>query len=130
MERNILDEFDMPDILKAFFVSMIRMTVENPEVLLIINENSKVSGWKELYDELTDPQKMELMSQRMSDSANQYNWEKIEETYGFIPIKMEYLPKDTGFLEGVFGEDIQGINLFYGIGDKAKIIYIIIYTTR
>lgn len=52
-------------------------------------------------------------------------YEKIEETYGFMPVKMEYLPKDTGFLEAIFGADIQGANIFYGMGDKANIIYVI-----
>lgn len=52
-------------------------------------------------------------------------YEKIEDTYGFSPVKMEYLPQNTGFLEAVYGEDIQGINIFYGMGDRANIIYII-----
>ncbi len=52
-------------------------------------------------------------------------YEKIEEAYGFSPVKMEYLPQDTGFIEAIYGADIQGVNIFYGMGNKANIIYII-----
>lgn len=52
-------------------------------------------------------------------------YEKIEDAYDFSPVKMEYLPKDTGFIEAIYGADIQGVNIFYGMGDKANIIYII-----
>lgn len=57
------------------------------------------------------------------DEAEVY--EKIEKEYGFSPVKLEYLPEKSVFVEAVFGTDIQGINLFYGMGKKANIIYII-----
>ena len=40
-------------------------------------------------------------------------------------MRLEYLPEKSVFVEAVFGTDIQGINLFYGIGEEANIIYII-----
>lgn len=52
-------------------------------------------------------------------------YEKIEKEYGFSPVRLEYLPENNVFVEAVFGTDIQGINLFYGMGKKANIIYII-----
>lgn len=52
-------------------------------------------------------------------------YKTIEETYGFNPVELRYLPEKTVFQEAYFGTDVQGINLFYGIGDEASIIYII-----
>ena len=52
-------------------------------------------------------------------------FEEIEKTYGFSPVKLRYLPKKTFFLEAVLGTDIQAINMFYGTGDQANILYII-----
>lgn len=57
------------------------------------------------------------------DEAEVY--EKIEKEYGFSPVRLEYLPEKSVFVEAVFGTEIQGINLFYGIGEEANIIYII-----
>ena len=52
-------------------------------------------------------------------------YEKVEEEYGFVPIKLEYLPDGIEFQEATVGNEIQGINLIYGTKDKADIIYII-----
>ena len=52
-------------------------------------------------------------------------YEEIEDKYGFSPVKLKYLPENTSFLEATMGTDIQGINIFYGVEDKANIIYII-----
>ena len=57
------------------------------------------------------------------DEAEAY--EKIESEYDFSPVRLEYLPEKSVFLEAVFGTDIQGINLFYGMGEGTNIIYII-----
>lgn len=50
-------------------------------------------------------------------------YEAIEEEYGFSPVKLNYLPKDIGFLEGTIGNAIQEINILYGNDDGAKVIY-------
>lgn len=50
---------------------------------------------------------------------------KIEELYGFTPVKLEYLPYNVEFLEAVMGDEIQGINIIYGNAEQADIIYII-----
>lgn len=51
--------------------------------------------------------------------------EKIEELYGFVPVKLIYLPDKTVFYEGVLGKDIQGANLIYEMRNGSSIIYII-----
>ena len=52
-------------------------------------------------------------------------FEKIENTYNFNPVKLEYLPQDIYFQEAVFCDDLQKINLYYGDEDEANIVYII-----
>lgn len=52
-------------------------------------------------------------------------YEKIENTYGFVPVKMEYLPSGIQFQEAVFGDAMQGINMVYGTKDNANIFYVI-----
>ena len=51
--------------------------------------------------------------------------EKIEEIYGFIPVRLTYFPKKTVFYEGVIGTDIQGANLIYEMKNGSSMIYII-----
>lgn len=57
------------------------------------------------------------------DEADTY--EKIEESYGFSPIKLEYLPKGIVFQEAIFYEDLQKTNLYYGDQEGADIVYVI-----
>lgn len=52
-------------------------------------------------------------------------YEKIEEIYGFSPVRLEYLPQYIVYQEAVLGEEIQSANLIYGTNKQAKIIYII-----
>lgn len=57
--------------------------------------------------------------------AEEEIYEKIEKTYGFKPIKLEYLPAGMSFQEGIIGEQIQEIKLIYGTKDTADVTYII-----
>jgi len=50
---------------------------------------------------------------------------KIDEEYGFVPVKLEYLPEDTEFLESDFYSDMQEVYMYYGVGDEANLIYCI-----
>lgn len=50
-------------------------------------------------------------------------YEAIEEEYGFVPVKLDYLPQDIGFLEGTIGNAIQETNILYGNNDGARVIY-------
>ncbi len=52
-------------------------------------------------------------------------FEKIEDTYDFEPVKIEYRPQQIVFQEAVFYTDMQGVNLYYGTENEAKIIYTI-----
>lgn len=51
-------------------------------------------------------------------------FDKIENTYGFTPVKLRYLPAKMTFLDAIFCQDIQEINLYYG-EKEIDIIYII-----
>lgn len=51
--------------------------------------------------------------------------EKIEEVYGFVPVRLMYFPEKTVFYEGVLGQDIQGANLIYEMQNGSSLIYII-----
>ena len=51
--------------------------------------------------------------------------EKIEEIYGFVPVRLMYFPKDTSFYEGVLGKEIQGANLIYEMSNGSSLICII-----
>lgn len=52
-------------------------------------------------------------------------YEEIEKTYGFRPVRLRYLPQNTGFYEAVFSKDMQGINIIYEVNNETSIIYII-----
>lgn len=52
-------------------------------------------------------------------------YQEIEETFGFVPVGLDYLPKGMGFIEAEFGEEIQSINMIYGREDDVKIVYLI-----
>lgn len=72
--------------------------------------------------------------QTIADSGNNYPSvynkeaeirEKIEETYGFIPVRLMYLPDNTVFYEGTFCGEMQGVNLVYEVNEQSSLIYII-----
>jgi hypothetical protein len=50
-------------------------------------------------------------------------YEEIEKEYGFIPVKLDYLPQGLGFKEAVFGADIQSIYMYYGTKNSTDITY-------
>lgn len=52
-------------------------------------------------------------------------YEKIEKVYGFTPVKLGYLPKDTVFFEATLNQEIQNINMVYETSNKSSLIYII-----
>lgn len=51
-------------------------------------------------------------------------FDEIENTYGVAPVKLRYLPEKMTFLDAIFCQDIQEINLYYG-EKETDIIYII-----
>lgn len=50
-------------------------------------------------------------------------YEEIEKEYGFIPVKLDYLPQGLEFKEAVFGADIQSIYMYYGTKNSTDISY-------
>lgn len=52
-------------------------------------------------------------------------FEKIEKTFGILPVKLAYLPENTVFYEGTFSADMQSANLIYEIQNQSSIIYVI-----
>jgi hypothetical protein len=52
-------------------------------------------------------------------------YEDIEKEYGFVPIKLGYLPQDAVFYEATFSKDIQTINIIYETSDKTSLLYVI-----
>ena len=52
-------------------------------------------------------------------------YEKIESTYGVKAVKLGYLPYDMVFVESVFSDDMQNINMIYEKDDMTSIVYII-----
>lgn len=52
-------------------------------------------------------------------------YEEIEEEYGFLPVRMMYLPKGVKFQEATVSEEIQKIYIVYGKDNGATILYTI-----
>ena len=52
-------------------------------------------------------------------------YEKIEEEYDFIPIRLIYRPAKTVFVEGFFGKEIQNISMAYEADNGTSILYVI-----
>ena len=52
-------------------------------------------------------------------------YEDVEKEYGFVPVKLGYLPEGTGFYEATFSKSIQNIHIVYETSDKTSLIYII-----
>ena len=52
-------------------------------------------------------------------------YEDVERIYGFVPVKLGYLPDNTGFCEATMSQAIQSINIVYETDDKTSLIYII-----
>lgn len=78
-------------------------------------------AWSDRKQETVDSKDEDVVpiSSLKEDEANQ----EIEDTFGFVPVRMHYLPEQTEFLEMTISEEIQHVNLVYGMGDDAKIVY-------
>lgn len=50
-------------------------------------------------------------------------YEDIEEKFGFLPIKIDYLPEGLSFLEAVIEENTQNVYLLYGQDENVKISF-------
>ena len=52
-------------------------------------------------------------------------YQEIEDTFGFTPVGLGYVPKGVEFLEAQIGEEIQSIHMVYGKDEKVKIGFFI-----
>lgn len=77
---------------------------------------------------LTGREQVTIDSNNISETADMSEeeaYQKIEETFGFTPVGLLYLPEDVVFMEAELYEEIQSINIVYGKKDDAKIVYLI-----
>lgn len=52
-------------------------------------------------------------------------YQLIEEEYGIVPVRMRYLPTEVEFLNAKMGNEIQRIDISYGIVDEVEVVYFI-----
>ena len=52
-------------------------------------------------------------------------YNQIQEEFGFLPVKLDYLPKGVGFSISEINEETQCINLVYQSEDEATIMYVL-----
>lgn len=52
-------------------------------------------------------------------------YERIEDKFGFYPVKLDYLPEGVEFIEADISEDIPRVYMIYGTGQDVSISYII-----
>jgi len=52
-------------------------------------------------------------------------YQKIEDEFGFYPVKPIYRPEGIQFLEAQIGEEIKGINMLYGSNNNVELAYFI-----
>lgn len=50
-------------------------------------------------------------------------YEEIEKEFGFYPVRLNYLPKEIGFIEGEVSKEMQLIYMLYGKEDDVNISY-------
>lgn len=81
-----IDFYDprIEDSRRAFAVSLLNMFSQNPKYLLLLDELEKTrgldSGWKEIYDELQKPGKLDLFRSNILKAQKTTDWTRIEET--------------------------------------------------
>lgn len=52
-------------------------------------------------------------------------YQLIEDEYGFSPVRFQYLPEKVAFLNAKMGNEIQRIDISYGIKDEVEVVYFI-----
>ena len=64
------------------------------------------------------------------DVSEQDAYEQIEEKFGFVPVKMFYLPDGMEFEEAVIEENLQNARLYYTNSAEKRISYYIVTKNR
>ena len=52
-------------------------------------------------------------------------YQQVEDKFGFLPVKLNYLPEGVEFIEADISEDIPRVYMIYGTGQDVSISYII-----
>ena len=78
-------------------------------------------GWSQRKQETVDSNHEDVNP--TSDLSEEEAYQEIVDKFEFVPVRMHLLPEQTEFLEITISEEIQNINLIYGMDDDAKIIY-------
>ena len=60
-----------------------------------------------------------------TDISEEEVYEQIEDKYGFYPVKLDYLPEGVEFQEATFYDEMQKVDIAYGIEDELNIWYVI-----
>ena len=63
--------------------------------------------------------------ERVGDVSEESIYEEVEDTFGFYPVKLDYLPKEIGFIAGEVSKEIPRIYMLYGKDEEVNISYII-----
>ena len=58
-----------------------------------------------------------------TEAAEEEIYQQIEDEYGFLPVKLDYLPEGIEFKESLFCEDIDTAKMFFGNSKMNCIIY-------
>ena len=88
-----------------------------------IGDSEKIFGV--LNWDLADREQVNVNSEdinQMEYVREESVYQKIEDKFGFLPVKLNYLPMDVKFIEGDISEEIQYIYMLYG-REKVNISY-------
>ena len=67
---------------------------------------------------------------QLAEISEEEAFEQIEEEYGFHPVRLRYIPKDTEFLEMNILQGAPKITILYGTKDDIQIKYDIMFEYR
>ena len=80
-------------------------------------------GWSQRKQENIDSDHEDVTP--TSDLSEEEAYQEIEDKFGFVPVRMHYLPKLTEFLEMTINEETQSIHMVYGKEEMVKIGFFI-----
>lgn len=82
------DMFSDPHIsdgLKSFAVSLIRLSIQDPRILLLLDKVDKnvekTDIWKLLYDDFQNPESQEKLTKVLAKIVDDHDWDNIEKSY-------------------------------------------------
>ena len=61
--------------------------------------------------------------ERVGDVSEESIYQEVDDTFGFYPVKLDYLPEGIVFIEGEVSEEMQLIYMLYGKEEDVNISY-------